>query len=164
MGVLVLLGRRWWLRRARLALVGLFRRKEAVASGVKALVELFGRLAEADERSWLVFVSEPDSEERRAVAEIAHRLEVAEHELATRPLPMIAHEVADDLQRLAGQVGGVLTKMCESMDSDTVIDAITGLDIGDVVESLARAEEELQRLLEAFDVGDPAVYGGGMYI
>ena len=158
------LGRRWWLRKARLALVGTFSRKEAVESALRSLTELMGRLADADDAVWTAFACDPESEERRAVGELRHRMEVVAGALATTPLPKAAHETADGIEEVARSVAEAMAGVERGGSPVLTVEAIAAIDIGGMRARFGEAEAELDALLDAFGVEDPSVYGGGLYI
>ena len=158
------LGRRLWLRRVRRLLVMLFGSKEAVVSAVRSLSELMERLAEAGDDVWTLFVEDPESDERRAVGEIAHRMDVLAVELEAMPLPKALHGLADSLQSIAEDVRDMTVAIDRGTSAQGVLDALERVDLPGVTARLHEAGEALEGLQGTFNVTDPAVYGGGMYI
>lgn len=158
------LGRRLWLRRVRRLLVMLFGSKEAVASAVRSLSELMERLAEADDDVWVPFVEDSESGERRAVGEIAHRMDVLAVELEAIPLPKVLHDLADGLQAVAEDIRDVTVAIDRSSTPSEVLEALDKVDLPGVTSHLREAGDALEELQGTFNVTDPAVYGGGLYI
>jgi hypothetical protein len=158
------LGRRLWLRRVRRLLIVLFSRTEAVASAVRSLRELMSRMADANDAVWVGFVEDGGSEERRALAEIAHRTDVVAVELANTPLPKVLHELADDIEALSRDIRDVTMAVDRARDVHAVLDTMGAIPLSEIAGRLRDVERKLNRLEEEFDVTDPAVYGGGLYI
>jgi hypothetical protein len=159
------LGRRWWLKRARVALVTLVARAESVRSGLESLRGFLERLADADEQTWMAFASDPQDDERRTLTEVCYRMDVVSRELAEGPLQKVAHPVSDTLPGIAVKVHDWTTRLGETKTVEEVVDIIMGgIDLKDLLESFDGAHEDLERLLETFGVKDSSVYGGGLYI
>ena len=159
------LGRRWWLKRARAAIVVLIARAESVRSALESLRGFMERLAAADEETWTAFVSDPEDDERKTLAEVCHRMDVVSHELAKIPLQKAAHPVADTLRGIATTVRDWTDEIGEAGTAEKVLEVIMRtVDLKDLVESFDGACGELERLVETFGVKDPSVYGGGLYI
>jgi len=159
------LGRRWWLKRARAALVTLVARAESVRSGLESLRGFMERLADADEQTWMAFVSDSKDDERRTLEEVCHRMDVVSRELAEGPLQKAAHPVADTLQGIAVTAHDWTAEVGEAKTAEEVLDIMTRtIDLKGLVESFDGACEDLERLLETFGVKDSSVYGGGLYI
>jgi hypothetical protein len=49
-------------------------------------------------------------------------------------------------------------------EDDAVLDALSALDLTASRTALDDAEAEIARLAEIYDLTDPSVYGGGLYI
>jgi hypothetical protein len=158
----VLVARYAWRRQIGRYLVGLMGRREAVASGIKAIDSVVLQLSQSDVETLLAFAGE-DSPERQAIAEIAGRMRIEASELADLALPKVLWPLADALGTSATQLAEQLTGVGES-EGEAVLDALAALDLGEVRSTLATADAEIARVAEQYDVTDAAVYGGGLYI
>jgi hypothetical protein len=160
------LGRWLYARQVRRSLVRLLRTREAVVAGAKGLDLVIAHLAgqEDDGEALEVFASDAASEDRRAVADVAARMRILADDLHAMALPKRLWVVAEDMERaartLAEQAGGV----GEAATPAGALDALAAIRMEVVREQARAADTDLQPLLEAFRVYDPAVYGGGLYI
>lgn len=158
------IGRRLWLGRTRRSLVALIARKEALASAMRSLREWMESLADADLATWVGFVGDEDSVERRALGEIAHRAEIVAVESAAMPLPRVLHMLAEDLEGLARILHETSSRVDKATDPDAVLDGVGEVDLGSMEQRMAAIEAEIENLKSEYEVTDAAVYGGGMYI
>lgn len=158
------LGRQLWLKRVRRQLVMLFSSREALTSAARSLNELIERLAEAGDDVWVLFVEDSESDERRAVGEIAHRMDMLAVELEAMPLPRVLHELADALQRIAGEIRDMTVAIDRAASPDEVLNALEGVDLPWIAQRMTETDRMLGELQGTFKVTDPAVYGGGLYI
>lgn len=158
----IVLARLAWRRQVRRYIVALVGRREAILAALKAFDGVITELGAGTVHDVLAFVG-PGSEERRVIAEIASRMRVESGELADLPLPKKLWTLADLLggaaESLAVAAGGV-----GEAEGDPVLDALGSLDLTPARDALAAAESEIGRLAEAYDLTDPSVYGGGLYI
>jgi hypothetical protein len=168
LGVLALLGawvgRILWNRQVRKSLVGLYSEREEVGAAYKAFRELLDHLVEGDESVWSPFCSDPTSEDRRALAELGRRMEIVRDELKRTPLPKGFWHVAELLETAASTLAEEVAEVGEGATPDEVLRAIAGLDLRAVSDAYRQAEVELDELLEAHGIEDPAVYGGGLWV
>ena len=161
-GVTIVLARSAWRRQVRRYLVGLMGRREAVGAALKTAEGTVRTLASGTVQDLIAFTA-PGSEERRAVSEIAERMRMERGELVELPLPKVLWPLADFLgaaaDGLAVQMGGV-----GDAEGEAALDALAALDIASVKESLQAADLAIASLVEQYELTDPAVYGGGLYI
>lgn len=153
-----------WQRQARLALIGLTGRREAVMAAYKALESLFAALAESGEDELTDFALHEDNEHRRSLEELYDRMRVQTEELVALPLPKAQWHAADMLSLASGKLASEVGRVGDATSPDGVLDAVGSIDVVAVKQALDPANEEIDRLLELYGVEDVAVYGGGLYI
>jgi hypothetical protein len=158
----VVLARLAWRRQVRRYIVALMSRREAIVAALKTVDGVLATLGAGTVTDVLAFTG-PESEDRRAIAEIASRMRVETEELADLPLPKKLWPLADLLGEAAGGIATSAAEVGES-EGDAALDALGALDLTRVRKAIADAETEIERLRELYDLTDPSVYGGGLYI
>jgi hypothetical protein len=161
--VVALVGRRLWLRRVRRLLVTLTGRVESLDLAVRSLTGVLDRLSEAGDDEWEAFVDDGESDERRALGELGHRMDVLGHELAVMPLPRFLHPMADDMQAVAEKMRD-LAATIDGGDPEVIIDALAEIDLRELSNRVSSLVDQLTEHKQALKVTDEAVYGGGLYI
>lgn len=160
--VTVVLSRIAWRRQVRRYLVGLIGRREAVGAALNSIDASLRALALLKVEDIIAF-SQSDSEERRAFAEIASRMRMQGAEIAELPLPKSLWRLADALGAsatgLSEQAGGV-----GDSEGDVALDALIAMNLVAVRSALAEADGFIADLSAVYDLSDPSVYGGGLYI
>ncbi len=158
----IVLARLAWRRQVRRYLVGLLGRREAIGAALKTVDGTIGALVEGSVDGLLAFAEE-GSEERRVLAEVAARMTMEAAELADLALPKTLWSLADALGAAAtslseqvGRVGGAT--------GEAVLDALADLDLDASRASFAEADGLIASASTTYDLTDPAVYGGGLYI
>ena len=157
------LGRALYVRQVRRSLVRLLGSREAVTAAAKGVERVIRHLVNDDE-ALAAFASDAGSEDRRAVEDVAARMRIVADDLRVTPLPKRLWPVADDMERAARGLADQAGRVGEATSPDEALDALGGIDMGEVRASVALVNERLEPMLEAFHVDDPAVYGGGLYI
>jgi hypothetical protein len=160
--VTVVLARLAWRRQVRRYIVGLLGRREALVAALKMTEATVVDLAAGND-SQLVAFTLPDSEERRALAEVARRMRLETSELANLALPKKLWSLADSLGTAAASLGSETARVGEA-SGEAVLDALAALDLAGVRESLRVAQDAFDELSEEYGLKDSAVYGGGLYI
>jgi hypothetical protein len=153
-----------WIRAVKRALVSLVSRREAIQASRRTLEAVMRHLADEDDDSLALFATHPESEDRRALAEVTARMEIAVEELDTRALPSPLVPVAEGLADAAfviyeeaGRVGG-------SSEADEVFAALAEVDLLRVSSVVDAADERVKAACERYHLDEAAVYGGGLYI
>lgn len=158
----LVLSRLAWRKQVRRYLLGLLGRREAIGASLKTLDAIVGQLAAATVQD-LVALTAPESEERRSFAEIGTRMHIESDELSALALPKKLWPLADALgsaaRELAGQAGRV-----GDASGEAALDALIALELGTVRASLGDADAAIAELSGVYDLTDPSVYGGGLYI
>ena len=151
-----------WRRQVRNYIVGLMGRREAIGAALKTADAVIGDLARGTVPELLAFAAE-GSEERRAVAETAERMRIEAAELADLALPKklwsLANALGDAASVLAEETGRV-----GDAEAEGVLDALAVLDLDRARAALADADAHLAAASTEYDLTDPSVYGGGLYI
>ena len=156
------LARLAWRKQVGRYIVGLMGRREAITAGLKTVDGVVLLLSQGDVKGLLAFVAS-ESEERRAIAEVAGSMRIEASELADLALPKRLWPLADKLGEAASLLAEQLRGVGES-EGEAVLDALAGLDLGSVRGALAEADGEIATVSADYDVTDAAVYGGGLYI
>lgn len=159
-----LLGRFLYLRQVKRSLVTLAGRREGILAAAKGLELVLEHLLAADDATLSAFAGDPASEDRRALEDVAARTRIAADDLHGMALPKRLWPVAEAMEHaariIAEQAGGV----GEASEPDEVLAALAAVRISEINAAIDAANRSLDPLLEAFEVSDPAVYGGGLYI
>lgn len=153
-----------WRRQVRGYVIGLIGRREDVRSQARALEGVVEILSGAEDATLVAFATNPRTEERRTLADIAQRMTMASEELRTIALPKRLWAAANQLEVAARAVAREAAKAGEAPDPAAALDALAGVDLTAPEGAALRASEELHRLCEEYGVEDSAVYGGGLYI
>lgn len=160
--VTIVLARMAWRRQVRRYLVGLLGRREAIGAALKTADTALQTLAGGSIQDVLAF-TDPASEERRVIADIAARMKTETAELSDLALPKVLWPLADSLGEaaasLAEQAAGV-----GDTEGEAVLDALLALDLEVARSALAASDEHIAAASTAYDLTDAAVYGGGLYI
>jgi hypothetical protein len=160
--ITVLLARAVWRRQVRHYIVTLTGHREAVASALKTTEAVLSALLDDERDALAAFVSR-GSDEREALAAIAERMQLEHAELKDIALPKRLWPLADTLCGTAGMLAEETARVGDAEGEDA-LDALAGLDIARVRSALEDASAEIARLAERYNVTDPSIYGGGLYI
>jgi hypothetical protein len=108
-------------RLSRRYLVQVVGRREGVLASRRTLEAVVRHLADEDDEKLEHFASHPEDEDRKALDEVARRMEIATEELDTMPLPrslwpaaMALADAAYIIGQEAGRVGGRRTRKWHS--------------------------------------------------
>jgi hypothetical protein len=153
-----------WRRQVRRLLISLTGRRAAVLAAYRALESVFTSLAEADSEELTAFAMDASSMHRKALEELHSRMRMQSEELAELALPKKLWEAADLLSAAAGSLAVETGRVGEASGPEGVLEALGRIDVAGITKAITPAEEEIDRLLAAHGVEDPAVYGGGLYI
>jgi hypothetical protein len=153
-----------WRRQVRKSLVGLVGRREAIRAAYRGLEAVFTSLAEEPAEELLAFAEKPDNVRRRALDELRARMASEADELENVALPKSAWPCADLLMAAAARVRDEIGTIRDANGPEAVLAAVGDIDVAAMRSAIAEAGSELDRLLHANKVDDPAVYGGGLYI
>lgn len=158
----VVLARRAWRRQVRRFLVQLQARREALRAALDTLERLLRALSEADAATILAF-SGPVSEERAAVAEIAARMHLEAQDLSDLALPKDLWPLADALGSAAEALVRAATPIGEG-EGEAVLESLARLDLSSARTALGTVDLLLIAVSTEYELADPAVYGGGLYL
>ncbi len=160
--VTIVLARIAWRRQVRRYLFALLGRREAIDAGLKTADTALRSLAGSSVADVLAF-TDPTSEERRVIADVAARMKTEAAELGDLALPKSLWPLADSLGEaaasLAEQAGGV-----GDAEGEAVLDALLELDLEAARAALTTADGHIATASTAYGLTDSAVYGGGLYI
>ncbi len=158
------LGRFLYMRQVRRSLVRLLGRREAVVAAANGLDLVIEHLSMGDDEALAVFASDPGSDDRRALEDVASRMRILADDLRVMPLPKRLWPVAEGMERAARLLAEQAGRVGEATTPDSALDALAEIRVQEVREQVLAVNADLQPLLDAFRVHDPAVYGGGLYI
>ncbi len=153
-----------WRSQVRRSLIGLTGRREAIRAAYRALESVFSSLAGADADELTTFAMDAGSVHRKALEELHARMRIMCEEIADLPLPKALWPAADLLGVAAGSLAVETGRVGEATSADKVLEALGKIDVIGIANTLGPADVEIDRLLGEYQVEDPAVYGGGMYI
>jgi hypothetical protein len=156
--------RRLWVSRARRQAVVLYGRAQGVAAAIRSLEGIMQRLEKADDASYAAFVRDPQSDDRRALAELAHRMGIVADDLEHTALPKMLWDVADRLEGVARQVADEAGRVGDADTSEAVLDAVDKIRLADIEGRFEHAASELDAQMRTLGVKEASVYGGGLYI
>jgi hypothetical protein len=151
-------------RLSRRYLVQVVGRREGVLASRRTLEAVVRHLADEDDEKLEHFASHPEDEDRKALDEVARRMEIATEELDTMPLPrslwpaaMALADAAYIIGQEAGRVGG-------TADPEEAFSSLAEVDITRAAGAFEAADAMVKEVSERFDLDEAAVYGGGLYI
>lgn len=158
----VFLARLAWRRQVRRYVVALVGRREAIGAALKSIEAALTQLARSSVRDLVAF-AQPESEERRTFAEIGSRMRIETTELAELPLPKQLWPLADALGTAAREIAEQIGRVGDS-EGELALDALIALDLTAAKSALLQADGCITEMSTVYDLSDPAVYGGGLYI
>jgi hypothetical protein len=158
------LGRFLYLRQVRRSLVRLLGRLEAILASAKGLELVLEHLLSADDETLSTFAGDPTSEDRRALEDVATRMRIMGDDLHSMALPKRLWPSAEAMEAAARVVAQQAGGVGDAETPEAVLAALAAVRIADINRAIDVSNEALEPLLLAFDVRDPAVYGGGLYI
>lgn len=159
-----LLGRYLWARAVRGRIVRLIGRREAIRAAERTLGRVVSHLAEAPDAELVGFATDAGHEDRRSLAEVSANMNVQAEDLIGMPLPKTLWAAGELLADAAWRVGREARRVTEPSRPDDVFDRLGAVDLLEVRQAVAAAEDEIERLEELHAVDEAAVYGGGLYI
>ncbi|MDI6900352.1 MAG: hypothetical protein QMC79_01490 [Anaerosomatales bacterium] len=161
--IVVLLARAAWRRQARRYVARLTSYREAVKAAFESVRRMSATFANGDDAALVAFAFEAETEERRALGEIAARMDIAAEELAVMALPRRLVAPADALADAASALAAQAREIADA-HGDAALDALGRIDLVSVVSLLQDGTEQLARAAEAYGAEQDTVYGGGLYI
>jgi hypothetical protein len=151
-------------RLSRRYLVQVVGRREGVLASRRTLEAVVRHLADEDDAKLQHFASHPEDEDRRALTEVARRMEIAAEELDTMPLPRSLWPAAMALADAAYIIGKEAGRVGETADPAEVFSSLANVDIARARDQFEAADAMVKEAAERFDLDEAAVYGGGLYI
>lgn len=156
---------RWlWFRASRRYLVGLVGRRENIMASRRSLENVVQHLVELSDEELLAFAEDPESVDRKALAEVTARMRILADELWTIPLPKRLWPVGEALGDIAATIADEAGRITDLMDADEVLAGLAAIDLAAVGTEFERAEALVDEACSHYHVEDAAVYGGGLYI
>jgi len=159
------LGGTWlWHRLSRRYLVQLIGRRENLMASQRTLEAVIRHLVDEPEESLIAFAEDLEEVDRKALVEVARRMEILSEELWTMPLPRRLWPLGEALGDAAATLEEEASRVGEGMGADDVLTGLAEIDVARVGVAFLRAERLMEEAREYYDVEDTAVYGGGLYI
>lgn len=158
----VVVSRVAWRKQVRRYLVGLVGRRESIGAALKALEGVMATLATGSVDDLIAF-ADSESEERRTFAELGGRMHIETQELAQLPLPKSLWQLADALGAAASNVAEQASRVGDA-HGEAALDALAVIDFGPARTALSESDGYIATLSTVYDLTDPSVYGGGLYI
>ena len=159
--VLAFLGWRAWERRLLLKLVV---RAEAADAVGAAFYDIVKSVSDAQAADFDAFVSDPNSTERRALAEVRERSRLMVEELDHLALPRRFVRVAEALADAAHVVVDEVDTVEEAVAGEEPGALLMAVDLSRVRAYAQRARLLLTDACKELGLEDTAVYGGGLYL
>ncbi|MBS3974272.1 MAG: hypothetical protein KGZ89_05335 [Actinobacteria bacterium] len=152
---------RWIVRSALLSLVGYY---EQVSAARHSFLSVIRHLIADSDDALIFFATNAESDDRKALMEIAERMLITRDELDIRRLPFkleaAAVEIADTAHLLASTAGS----LSDGGQAGEILDRIGGINLKEVDSQHKLAGRVLDELCIEYKIRDTAVYGGGLYI
>ncbi len=152
-----------WRRTVRHHVVTLIGKRAGVEAAFATVEGLVGTLARASDGELVALALNPAAEERKTLEEVAEQMEILADELATMPLPKRLWDAANELSDAASELWRQTSRLTGKEGIDA-LDALGELDLVRVQTHVDAGGALLGELAGRYDVGDAAVYGGGLYI
>jgi hypothetical protein len=149
--------------RMRNAIVALISKKESIAASAVAVGRLAKRLADSSDADLHRFATDPVCEERHAFADIAVRMRITADEIQFLDAPKDLDSMRSQMETAARYVAYEATLASGAGGEDALAGAAS-MDLATMAELVSQMSDRLHRIAESFDVDDPSVYGGGLYI
>lgn len=160
--VTVVVARLAWRNQVRRYIVGLMRSREAIGAALKTVESAVLALSRGTVQDIVDFAG-PTSEGRHTFEEIGARMRIEKQELAELPLPKQLWPLAEALGEAASVLAAQTTGVGQATGEDAM-DALMAVDVARARISLDSADGVIATLSTEYDLTDPAVYGGGLYI
>lgn len=153
-----------WRAYRRRMLLRLLVRAEAVQAAGGALRDTVLRLADGPTEELQIFIEDPESVERRAMAEVRSRAGILYDELDRMALPKslipVAEALADAAYATYEQAGCV----GDADNSSDALDHLAGIKLEKVRTYSLKARTLVAGACDVCGLDDTAVYGGGLYL
>jgi hypothetical protein len=162
--VAVWIGRQVWVSRARRQAVVLYGRAEGVAGAIRSLDDIMTRLSGSDDSTLEAFLNDAQSEDRRALTELGHRMGIVADDVEHTALPKQLWGIADELESIARRLGEEAGRVGDADAPDAVLDAVQHIGLRDIEARFEQAASELDAQMRSLGVKEASVYGGGLYI
>lgn len=153
-----------WRAYERRVLLRLVVRTEAAEAAAAALLEAVSRLAASSDEDLETFAEDPDSIERRALADVRSRGSLIASELDHMPLPRRLIPVAESIADAAVVVAEEAGRVTDDARSTAALEQVSSIDLARVRGYSKRARAVLAGACEACGLDETAVYGGGLYL
>lgn len=148
----------------RRALLKLLVRAEAIEAAEKALEDAITRLATASDTDLELFADDPDSPERRIMAEVRSRAQVLVDELDRMPVTRDLTEVAEALADAAYLVAQQAERVRDEDRGPQAFDRLGEIDLKLARQYVEKARLRVHNACDACGLEETAVYGGGLYL
>jgi hypothetical protein len=158
---IVVLARRSYHRRMLLRLVVA---TEAVEAATNGLGDVIARLAVASDEELEIFADEPDSAERRALAEVHSRGRMIRDELDHIAMPKKFLPAAEAIADAAHLVAEQAACVGDDHVGMRALDELAGIDLARVRSYTQAARILVNGACEVCGLDETAVYGGGLYL
>ncbi len=158
------IGRQVWVSRARRQAVVLYGRAQGVAQAIRSLDEIMTRLAESDDATLGAFLNDAESDDRRALIELGHRMGIVADDVEHTALPKTLWGIADELESIARWLGEEAGRVGDADTPEAVLDAVQRIGLRDIEARFEHAASELDAQMRSLGVKEASVYGGGLYI
>lgn len=149
--------------RMRGAIVSLISKRESIMASALGVRRLAERLAACSDAELHRFASDPACEDRSAFSDIAMRMRITADEIQFLDAPKQLDSMRSQMETAARYVAYEASLASGDSGEDALVGAAS-MDLTTMAELVDQMADRLHRIAESFDVDDPSVYGGGLYI
>lgn len=153
-----------WRGYERRKLLYLLVRTEAVEAAASALTSVVTRLATGTDEELAAFANDPESMERRTLAEVESRARILTGELDRVALPRKLVPEAEAIADAAYMIADQASCIPEGERGMGVLDRLGCIDLELVRGYTNKARTLLRGMCDQCGLDDTAVYGGGLYL
>jgi hypothetical protein len=149
--------------RMRNAIVTLISKKESIVASSLAVGRLAKALAASSDADLHRFATDPVCEERHAFADISMRMRITADEIEFLDAPKGLDSIRSQMETAARYVA-YEASLASGAGGEDALEGAASMDLTTMADLVAQMSDRLHRIAESFDVDDPSVYGGGLYI
>jgi len=158
------LGKALWKAFVRRYLMRLIGGREGLLAGKRTLERVLSDVSAADVDGLVRFASDPNDEDRKALADLSTNMQSLADEMALMPLPKRLWPAGEALSDVGTLMFQQARAVAVAQDGEAALSALLALDVEAVQNAADLADERLRIMGERYDMEEAAVYGGGLYI
>jgi hypothetical protein len=149
--------------RMRRDIVTLISKRESIVASAGAVRRLAERLAACSDADLHRFASDPVCEERHAFADVAMRMRITADEIGLMDADKSLDSMRSQMETAARYVA-YEASLASGAGGEDALAGAASMDLMTMADLIDQMSDRLHRIAESFEVDDPSVYGGGLYI